>query len=360
MNSSIKKILNTIESNGFEAYIIGGYVRDHLLGIESTDVDICTNALPKDIMKIFGVKSDISSYGSIKLTSSKYNFDITTYRRESHFNNRRPEEVEYINNLLEDIKRRDFTINSLCMNSNEEIIDLLNGKEDINNKLIKVIGDINTKFTDDPLRMLRAVRFAVILDFNLDEDIVSFIKSNRDLIKSLSYTRKKEELEKILSSKNSCKGLKLLKELHLLDTLEINYDKIVYVPDILGMWSQITFSSNYPFTKSALSSINNIRMITSLKIINNEILFKYDLYVCLVAGSILGISKEDITKKYNDLPIHSAKELMVNSNDIMSILNISPSFEIKEIHNMIIKEVINNSLKNNYEEIKEYLIKNWK
>lgn len=360
MNPRIQKILNKIEKNGYEAYIVGGYVRDHLLGKESTDVDICTNALPKDIIRIFEVKGNSINYGSIKIIDQKYNFDITTYRRESHYLNRRPEQIEYIDNLLEDIKRRDFTINSLCMNSNGQIIDLLNGTEDINNKCIKVIGDVKTKLTEDPLRILRAIRFAITLNFNLDEEIISFTKQNKTLIRNLSYTRKKDEIEKILASKNSYIGINLLNELSLLDVLDINYDKIIVVPDLLGMWAQIEFSPKYPFTRNSLKTINDIRSIIKSGEITNETLFKYDLYVSLVAGSILGIGKDEINKQYSELNIHSKKELAVSSKDIINILEIEPSIEVRQIYNLIIKEVVNNRLNNNYDDIKKYLLKNWK
>ena len=192
MNNKIKKVLNKLEENGFEAYIVGGFVRDFLMGVASTDVDICTNALPKDIINIFDIKKVPVSYGSVSLSCDEYNFDITTYRTESNYENRRPQNIEYTNNLLEDIKRRDFTINTICMNKDGKIFDYLSGQNDILNKQIKVVGDINTKFIEDPLRILRAIRFSIILDFNLDITILDFINKNKELIKNLSFTRKKE------------------------------------------------------------------------------------------------------------------------------------------------------------------------
>ena len=100
MNQEIKAILNKLEESGYEAYIVGGYVRDKLLGIESTDIDICTNALPKDIKKIFNITSDKSTYGVHKIITDHYNFDITTYRSDLTYSNRRPIEIKYIDNLI--------------------------------------------------------------------------------------------------------------------------------------------------------------------------------------------------------------------------------------------------------------------
>ena len=281
MNNSIKKILNKLEKNGFEAYVVGGYVRDYLLNITSYDVDICTNALPKDIIKVFKIKKGVSNYGSIGFKIGKYNYDITTYREDGEYNNHKPKSIKYVDNLLIDLKRRDFRINSICMNSEGKIFDYLNGKEDIHNKLVKTIGSTNVRLYEDPVRILRAIRFAIILDFNLDEEILNFIKNNKDLLKSISYTRKKQEIEKILTSKNAVKGLNYLKDLELLDELEIKYDKIVNVSDILGMWAQMEFSLKYQFTKQSLTILNQIKEIVSYGKIDIYILLTYFILLYL-------------------------------------------------------------------------------
>lgn len=360
MVEEIKSILDKIEEHGFEAYVVGGYVRDYLLGIDSVDIDICTNALPKDIINIFNIKKETVSYGSITLKIGKYNFDITTYRKESSYVNRRPNNIEYTSNLLEDIKRRDFTMNSICMNSSGKIFDYLNGKKDIENKKIEVIGDINKRFSDDPLRMLRAIRFAVTLEFELSPDIIAYISNHKEQIKSLSFTRKKEELDKIFSSKNALVGLNLLKEFDLLDTLDIDYDKIVNVPDLLGVWSQINFSSKYPFTKNNLNVIKKIRNIINEGEITNYTLYRDGLYICLVAGEILGYGSKKINKIYHNLIITNDGELAIRPNDIVKILDITPSAIIKTIHKDVLVKVLNRELPNSYEDIEKYIIDNWK
>jgi len=360
MNTEIKSVLEKIEENGYEAYVVGGYVRDYLLGIESVDVDICTNALPKNVINIFNIKKETVSYGSISLKNGNYNFDITTYRKEDTYVNRRPQKIEYTSNLILDIMRRDFTINSICLNKEGQIFDYLNGRDDIKNKKIKVIGNTYEKLTEDPLRILRAVRFAVILDFDIDEEIINFISSNKNLISNLSYTRKKEELDKIFSSKNALKGLRLLKKLDLCSVLEIDYDKIVVVQDLLGIWAQINFSNNYPFTKNNLNIIKKLRNILEAGEITNYTLYKEALYISLVAGEILGVDKKEINEKYHNLSVHSKEELVINSKDIIDILNIKPSSIIKLIYEDILIKVLNNELNNNYEDIRKYIIDNWK
>lgn len=359
MNNDIKKVLLKLERNGFEAYIVGGFVRDYLLGNQSLDIDICTNALPKDIIKVFKIKKGITNYGSISLKYGKYNIDITTYRTESNYEKHHPKNIEYVNNLLADLERRDFTINAICMNSDGKIFDFYDGKQDLDKKLIRVIGDTKTKLSEDPLRMLRAIRFSCVLNFKLDKEIENFIINNRELINTISFDRKKIELDKILASKNCSIGLEMIKKYDLFDVLGIKYDTIVFVLDLIGLWAQIDFNKNYNFNKTMLDNIKSIRKILKKGIIDSEVLLKYDLYICLVAGLILGYPKEEINKMYKDLPIHKTSDLKISNKEIMKLLNIDGSPKVKEVYNDVLSKVLNRKLKNNKRIIKKYLVKNW-
>ena len=357
MDKIIKKILVTIENAGFEAYLVGGYVRDYLLGIKSFDVDICTSALPKDLHKLFPNNSNSNSYGGFNLKIKKYNIDITTYRKELNYENRKPIEVEYVKKLDEDIIRRDFTINSICMDKNEKIIDLLGGVNDLNNHEIRMYGDILKKIQDDPLRILRGIRFASILDFNLSLELKESFKNNYELVSNLSLVRIKEEMNKILLNRNFKKGLSYLKEFHILELLGITYDEVFYVNDICGMWAQLNFSNNYAFTKQELANIINIRQIINEGTINNNVLYKYGLYISLVSGEILNIKSREIHFMYNKLPIKNDKDLDITNEEIISILNIRPSKEIKIIRNELVDLVLNKKIKNKNKDLRNYVLK---
>ncbi len=364
LDKEVLKILKNIEDSGFEAYIVGGYVRDYILKISSNDIDIATNALLKDLKSLFpqGRCSD-KNYGSFRIQTKKHNFDISTYREEMKYNNRRPTEIKYVNNLLTDIMRRDFTINSLCMNRNKQIIDLLNGKEDIFNKKIKVIGDVNQKFSEDPLRMLRALRFSIVLEFTIESEALQYIINHKSLLESLSYQRKKNELDLILLSNNSVKGMEYLKKIGILEVLEINYQNLKKVDNLLGMWSQISISSKYPFTKIEQSTINNIKKIVEYGKIDLNILFKYQIYDVLVAGELLEISKKDIYNLYNKMSIHTYKEIKISNKDIIHLLNVKPSSLLKVIMDDVKDAILNGKLSNRKSNIKKYLISNkevWK
>ncbi|MBE6156289.1 MAG: hypothetical protein E7161_00885 [Firmicutes bacterium] len=356
MDKIIKNVLKKIEDAGFEAYLVGGFVRDYLLGIKSLDVDICTNALPKDLHQMFPSNSNSNTYGGFNLKIKNYNIDITTYRKELKYDKRKPTEIVYIDKLEDDIVRRDFTINSVCMNKEEKIIDLVNGIEDINNHQIRMLGNVKERFIEDPLRILRAIRFATILNFELDEEIIKEIKENYELVNTLSTTRIKQELNKILLHKNYLKGLTFLKEFNILTLLGISFNEITYVNDICGMWAQLETSKNYAFTKQEITNIINIRQIISDGNINNKKLYDYGLYVNLVAAEILNINKKHVNKLYNDLPIKSLDDLQITNNEIMELLNIKPSKILRDIKAEIVELILENKLKNRNSELKKYII----
>ncbi len=252
MNNDLKKILKILNNNKFEAYVVGGYVRDYLLGIPSNDYDICTNAKEEDIKKIFNVKE--SNFGSCKIEYKKQLYEITTYRKDvNYLNHRKPEKIEYVDNLKEDLLRRDFTINTICMDKDGNIIDLLNGEKDLQDRIIRTVGNADAKIEEDALRILRAIRLATILDFSLDQELYDSIKKYGYLVQELSYYRRRKELDIIFTSKNYRHGLKMIKELGLAQYLEIRTD--FERTSLVGIWAQIN-NDKYPFTKAEKKLMN--------------------------------------------------------------------------------------------------------
>lgn len=360
---NLKSVLERIEENGFEAYIVGGYVRDYLLGITTGDVDICTNARAKEIVDIFDdVKTTCNEYGCVKIVTNELRLDITTYRRDLKYNgDRKKVDIEYVDNLLADINRRDFTMNTLCMNKSGNIIDVLGGEEDIKNKIIRCVGDISERLNEDPLRMLRAVRFATILDFKIEDNLYRELKNNAYLLKQLSKERIKDELTKILANKNALKGLSLLKDLDFLWFLGISYNSdIVYVSDICGMYSQLDFEIEYPFSKEEKDNIKNIKNIIKYGIIDENVLFTYGLYTAQVAGSILNVNKEDIAWIDSHLAIKTLKDINITSEEICDILGLEPNKVIGIVYDELKDLILKNDLVNDNSSIKEYVNNNRK
>lgn len=353
MNKIIKNVLLKIENSGYEAYIIGGYVRDLLVGISSYDIDICTNATPRELLSIFPNASS-KNLGGIDFKIKEYHFEITTYREEIKYKNRKPVEFNYVNNLLIDLHRRDFTINTICMNSKGEIIDLLNGTKDLTNGKVKVIGDVNKKIKEDPLRILRGIRIATNLRFTLDSDFYKEILENNKEVLELSNTRIKEELDKILLSDNVKIGLKLLEDLNITKILQIEkINEIVPVKNIEGMYAQIEIKYDLPFTKVEKENIKKIKEILKGKKIDLEIIYTYGLYLCLIAAVILNIDKKLIVKMDKELVIHDKKDINVKAQDLLK-LNI-PKEEINKTMKELEKEIINKRIKNKKGEIIKYL-----
>jgi hypothetical protein len=356
MNKTANEILNTLNDNGYEAYIVGGYVRDLLLGNNSNDFDICTNAKMKDLVNI--IPGKVNNYGSLNIKLNDCNIDITTYRKESNYENRRPTKITYTSKLESDLIRRDFTINTICMDKFGHIIDKLNGMDDLNKKIIRIVGDEDKKILEDPLRILRAIRFATLLDFKIEKKLELSILKNANLIKNLSSYRIKEELSKILLSQNFMYGLELINKYNLQSYLGISYGKIVYVSDLCGMWAQIKLNRDLPFTKNEKNTILKIQEIVHLGVINNEVLFKYGLYLSLIAGEILGIDAKLVHKMYQELPLYNRSDLNIKNIEISQVLNLKPSKKVKDIENILLNKVINGVILNDYNELKKYLLEN--
>lgn len=355
MNKLIKKVLSKIESSGFEAYVIGGYVRDLLLGNISLDIDICTNATPKDLIKLFP-NASTKNLGGIEFKHKEYHFEITTYREELKYENRKPIKFNYINSLVEDLNRRDFTINTICMNSKGEIIDLLNSLEDLNNSEIKMIGNPEIKLKEDPLRILRAIRFATVLNFNLESSLYECLKKHNKKILTLSGTRIKEELDKIFLSNYLKKGLNLLDEIGILNLLNIKYESdIVPVKNLEGIYAQLSIDYDLPFTKQEKENIKKLKRIIKTKEVTAFTIYHYGLYLSRVAGKILSINQKEISKLFHSLPIKDRKDIDIKAKEIINILGDSYSNKIRNILDKLEHLIICGKLKNKKSEIIKYL-----
>ena len=356
------KILHEITDNGYMAYIIGGYVRDYLLGIESNDIDITTNATPKELQEIFQdsvIKT--TDYGSITIMVKNIRYEITTFRKEiKYIDHRKPEEIEYVDDLYTDLNRRDFTINSICMDENKEIFDFLNGRDDLNKRIINTIGNAKDKFEEDALRILRAVRFATILDFKLSDEVREAIVEKKHLLKGLSYNRKKEELDKIFASPNVKNGISLLLELGLDKPLELEkLNDIDNTDSLVSVWAMLDVLDIYPFTNAEKEVIEGINIVMDFNNKDPYTLYKYGLYVNSVAGAIKGIDKKEITEAYNNLIIQSKDDINVTPQEIMDTLEKKPGKYISDIYSDLEEEILYSRLRNEKEEILKYIKNNY-
>lgn len=352
------ELISYMDTYGYDSYVVGGFVRDYLLHLKSNDIDICTNATPKEVREIFqDACMPNDDYGSVTVYYKGIRFEITTFRKElSYIDNRRPSKIIYINNLKEDLLRRDFTINTFCMDKNGTIIDLFEAKQDLHQKKIETVGDATLKFSEDSLRILRAVRFATKLNFQLSENVKQAILKTKSLLKKLSFQRKKEELEKIFTSPNVKYGVKLLLEFGLDEELDIpKLKEIESFEDILGIWAQLDVCAVYPFSKNERTLINSIQQCLKKDNLDYRTLYQYDLYPNLVAATMKKIPKEKVTKAYEELPIHSKREIAISSMEIANLLHQKPGPFLKECYKDLEQKILTRKLKNEKSALINYI-----
>lgn len=357
MYENAMEVLKILKKNNYQAYIVGGFARDLYLKRKSSDVDICTNARPKELTKLFeNTKITNIDYGCVIVKHKKTLFALTTFRSDNKYlDNRKPQSINYVDDLLEDLNRRDFIINTMCIDEEGTIIDLLDAKNDLDKKIIRTVGNSDKKIEEDALRILRAIRFATILKFKLDDNLKKSIIKYKDNLKKLSYNRKKEELEKIFSSPYNKYGISLLKELSLEEPLDINLN-IVVTQSSLGIWAQIN-NFKYPFTKQEKEIINKINKIKNTDILDFKNLYKNGLYVSSLAGEIKKVSKKTILKLYNDLQIHDRTDLKIKPLEICDYINIEPGIVLNHVIKDLEDNIIEKNIKNDLESIKKYLNK---
>lgn len=204
--SYVKTAIDYLKTAGFEAYAVGGCVRDSLLGKEPFDWDLCTSAEPSAICEVFKDFNVIKTglrHGTVTVRIEHNSVEITTFRTDGEYlDHRRPQKVMFVKNLKEDLSRRDFTINALCYNDSCGVIDLFDGKNDLENKIIRCVGDADKRFEEDALRILRALRFSSCLGFEIEKKTSEAIFKKMHLLKEISSERIRVELLKMLCGKD--------------------------------------------------------------------------------------------------------------------------------------------------------------
>lgn len=371
--NSVINVLEKFNEAGYEAYFVGGCVRDYLLNDEFSDIDITTNALPEEVKQIFRKSIDTGiQHGTVTILVDEDSFEVTTFRTEDDYiDHRTPEKVEFVSDLKEDLDRRDFTINAMALDSSGKLYDYHCGERDLRNKVIKTVNNPNERFFEDALRMLRAFRFSSKLGFEIEENTLKAIKNNAELIKFVSIERIVNEFRKLLTGRGNKRSLELL-----LDSKLNNY--IPFLDEI----SKIIDFSNYTFCQSLyiLSKINDISFekLKELKLSNKEInqikiyekinedfssnipleiiLYNYDVNdVTFIASYSNYCDKEDIEKI--KLPIKSFNDIAITSMEIISIIDKPAGPWIKEIIKKLEEDIILYKIDNTKKDILDFLMK---
>ena len=233
----VQYIISKFEDNGFEAYAVGGCVRDSLMGNKPKDWDVCTSALPEQMMVVFENERIIETglkHGTITILLNDLLYECTTYRVDGKYtDNRHPDEVKFVDVLKRDLARRDFTINAMAYNPKTGIVDYYTGQQDLVNEKIKCVGNPNKRFKEDALRIMRALRFASEIGFAIDNDTAQAMIDNKGLLQNISVERIAAELDRFILGKNT-------------DVLMMNHHEI-FTEVISELTPTIHFEQNTPY-----------------------------------------------------------------------------------------------------------------
>jgi len=369
-------VLKKLHKFGYEAFFVGGYVRDMLLNIKSTDIDITTSALPEEVMEVFdNVKETGKKYGSVTVIIDGFKYEVTTFRSDGEYrDNRRPQSVEYTKNLNSDLNRRDFTINALVMDSDHKIFDNFNSKDDLDNKIIRTINDPLKRFEEDSLRILRAFRFVSKIGFDIEENTLEAMKQLSGLVKNISIERVMVELNKIFRGKYRNKALKYMIEtgvdkelynisegLEFVSNLDMELEPIeIFI--ICFIFSDI--SDKWKFSNKHYRLIDQILILQ--EVVKEDVYNKFTVYVngleaCLLCNKInviLGYKDQEtlIRKLESELPIKDVCDLKFKGQDILWLTTLKKKSVIGIVVDDLKYNVIMGILPNEYEALKEYAL----
>lgn len=379
-------LLKKIEENGFEAVFVGGSVRDYLLNRPIHDVDIATSATPDEIKEIFPKTVDVGiQHGTVMVLEYGESYEITTYRVESEYiDYRKPKEVQFIRSLKDDLERRDFTMNAIAMNKEGELIDPFNGQLSIINRVIDTVGEPNDRFSEDALRMMRAIRFVSQLDFTCTPRVVQALHDNRILLNNISIERITAEFEKLLCGRNARNAFQILIETELYEHLpglkDCKHHLLRISPynwgllrDIDEKWAAIlyniiTVDEVEDYLRLWKLPIKRIRHIKSIlqSIRKNDFLNKMELFSLGLECSVSAIRvhsflhektsneiEDQIKILWNSLEIQNSSQLAVKGNDLLEWSNREKGPWVKELLLIITEKVINKEVQNNKEAIYE-------
>ncbi|MCD5001097.1 CCA tRNA nucleotidyltransferase [Enterococcus saccharolyticus] len=356
-------ILKKIEQAGYEAYFVGGSVRDVLLNQPIHDVDIATSAFPAEIKEIFPRTIDVGiEHGTVLVLDGDDKYEITTFRTESTYQDyRRPDHVEFVRSLAEDLKRRDFTINAFALKEDGEVIDLFDGLQDLTNQVLRAVGNPHERFHEDALRMMRGLRFVSQLGFELEKETFASIYENHALLAKISVERINIEFIKLLLGKYRNQGLKMFVETEcylycpmlrnagqgLLKFAELSEKQIheeahawVLLLDQLQIESKNirTFLKAWKCSNELIRTVQNVyeglqRRKTSY--FSKQLLYELGECQAVLVESLLPYFNltadvSTVQEDYRQLPIHSLQDLAINGTVLMEHFDKKPGKWLKD------------------------------
>ena len=380
-------VLEKIKVAGFEAYFVGGSVRDALLQRPIHDVDIASSSYPEETKRIFDRTVDVGiEHGTVLVLENSREYEVTTFRTEDvDVDYRRPSKVSFVRSLEEDLKRRDFTINTLALDENGQVIDLFQGLDDLENQILRAVGTAAERFNEDALRIMRGFRFQAALDFDLEQDTFSAMKDCAPLLEKISVERIFIEFDKLLLAPFWRKGLEAL----------LTSGAIEFLPDLKGSRAKLErlfdLASDFRFSaseqawaalllvldvqnvkgflkkwKTSREFANKVEDLVEIAAIRSERdltkrdCYDYDIDLLLQAEELrqaqgLPVNFSAIRNLDASLTIHNKQEMVVNGGMLMQEFGFEPGPKLGQILKELEHAIVDGCLPNDLEAIYAYI-----
>lgn len=373
-----KDVIARIEDAGYEAFIVGGAVRDYYLQKESADVDIATSALPHEVQAIFTQTVDIGiEHGTVLVLDCGEPIEVTTYRTESTYSDhRRPDAVNFVRDLPEDLKRRDFTMNAMALRNTGEFIDLFNGRKDIDARVIRAVGNAEERFQEDALRMLRAIRFSAQMDFSIEENTLKAIQNEAHALEFIAMERVQVEMSKVWASQNPVRAIHYMQWSQLDNFLPGQFDAIEW-ESFKSSNRQVGWAYFCLVNEKDESLLSAYRCSNKDKQFVKQVLhayeklhnggwqrmdyFLFDLAILQTAHQFATwqyvtttISFEQIETIKQALPLQHKNELIINGKDLQEWAAKKPGPWLQVALQAALQAIINEQVENDKEQLKEW------
>jgi tRNA nucleotidyltransferase (CCA-adding enzyme) len=381
-------VIEQIESKGFKAYFVGGCVRDYCLNRPIKDIDIASSAKPEEVQNIFPKTIPVGiEHGTVIVRYNHVSYEVTTFRKEDKYEDfRRPSKVWFVTNLEEDLSRRDFTFNAMAMDKNFQLIDPFNGREDLKKQQIRTVGKPDERFSEDPLRIMRAFRFMSVYDMRIEEKTKLALKKNAPLLKRISTERITMEFKQLLEGEQAGKALKLMQDCGVFPYMPCPLEEISEGSLLSFDWSSLEseeqrwaaiivltkvederdFLKAWKLPNKVIQSVLNI--LASFK---KEKWSKMDLYTTGINEALSGLrlkclvedeSYEEQASKLKQLAkevvIHSRDDIPLNGEDILKIKQKAPGVWVGQLFQELEKEIVEGKLPLTENEISDW-VRRW-
>ena len=380
-------VLEKIKEAGFEAYFVGGSVRDALLNRRIHDVDIATSSYPEETKQIFSRTVDIGiEHGTVLVLEGEEEYEVTTFRTEDvYVDYRRPSAVSFVRSLEEDLKRRDFTVNAFALDETGEIVDLFDGLQDLENQILRAVGVASERFNEDALRIMRGFRFQASLGFELETETFKAMKVLTPLLEKISIERTFVEFDKLLLAPYWRVGLSSMIESQAYD----------YLPDMVGsqekLQSLFDLEDNFTFESSEQAwaallwvlevedapqflkhwktsrqfakKVQDLLSILALREkgeLGKRDCYRFDLDLLLHAENLRRaqgkeVNSKAITETYESLTIHDKKEMQINGGILIREYGYQPGPDLGDVLEKIEYAIVDGELENDRQAIDDYL-----